>query len=422
MKKQVSSQTQVNLITHPEELIYRSCYASANLSEMLQNAETRSRIRKLPPAQLFFSVKELDQHQIAELLPHITEAQWSAILDLDLWTKDEMSPERFVAWQQHILFSEDAVARKLLRASDLEAWAFTLKKRIQIFEREENDEFSDEALEVGQYETPDGQFMIALPRNAEKARLYQQLLQRLYRLEPVIAIQLIDACRFQTSIDLQEEAYQNRRRRMEDLGFQDYFEAIEIYSARGRDERLPKKQDGPLELGPFPATLPQKKEEGPMLLFRALAALNSEENTRHLIEELFFVCNKLLSADRVAPDQSAQVKNGILKTISCLNLGLESWSQGDLGRAVEGISNHYLLSFFQIGFGHLSELREQAKRKAEKKEPIPGSFHEAALEAMTLDFPTLAEQFGGRISTRFFQTEEDLDWGRNLIDKLSVEN
>jgi hypothetical protein len=346
---------------------------------MLEDVDKRSAIRKLPPAQLFFSVKELDERQIAGLLPHITEAQWTTILDLDLWTRDEMSPTRFIFWQQYILSSEDAVARKLLRAADLEAWAFSLKKNTQVFERGENDEFSNEALALGQYETPDGRFIIALPRNAEKARLYQQLLQRLYQLDAKIAIQLIDACRFQTSIELEEEAYQNRRRRIEDLGFQDYFEAIEIYSGRERNEVLLTKRDRPAEIGSLPARLPHKQEGGPMLLFRALATLRSEDDTQLLIEELFHVCNKLLSADRISPDEPAHVKDGILKTLSCLNLGLESWSQGDLGKAVEGISNHYLLAFFQIGYGQLAQLRTEAKRKV-----------------------------------------EETGWGRELIEKLSV--
>jgi hypothetical protein len=386
---------------------------------MLESAEKRSKIRNLPPAQLFFSVKELDERQVVELLPHVTEFQWAAILDLDLWSRDEMSPERFFAWQKHILSSEDAVARKLIRAADLEAWAFALKKHIQVFERGEDNEFSEEALAFGQYETPDGQFMIALPRNAEKARLYQQLLQRLYKLQPAVAIQLIDSCRFQTSTELQEEAYQSRRRRIEDLGFQDYFDAIEIYSPLEKDGELPAKRDRPPELRSLPAKLPGTREGGPLLFFQALAALGSEEDTQLLIEELSYVCNKLLSADRVSPDDSAQVKNAILKTLSCLNLGLDTWSRSDLAKAVEGISNHYLISFFQIGFGQLRQLRQLAKQKAEAEEPIPGSFRETALESMSLSFPTLAEQIEGKIRTRHFQTEEDLTWGRDLIEELS---
>jgi hypothetical protein len=387
---------------------------------MLQSAEKRSAIRKLPPAQLFFSLKEVDESQVAELLPHITEEQWAAILDLDLWTKDQMNPERFVAWQRHILSSEDAVAKKIMRATDLEAWALALKSGIQVFERGEDGEFSEEAVTWGRYETPDRHFMIALPRNAEKARLYHQLIQRLYQLDPATAMGLINSCRFQGSTELEEAAYQNRRRRIEDLGFQDYFDAIEIYSYRDCDEALPEKKYHYLELGSLPARLPQKQGDGPLLLFRALASVTHEKDTRLLIEELFYICNKLLSADRISPDQSAQVKEGILKAISCLNLGLDCWSRGDLGKAVEGISNHYLLSFFQIGFGQLTELKQEAKRRSDEKEPEPGSFLEAALDAMSGQFPELAEQFEGKISTRFFQTEEDLNWGKQLIEQLSA--
>ncbi len=421
MSEEPEVRQQRDLISRPEEIIYRSCYASADLEQMLQNAEKRSAIRRLPPAQLFFSIKELDESQIFELLPHITEEQWATVLDLDLWTKDQLNPDRFVSWQRHILFTEDAVARKLLRATDFEAWAFAVKRSILIFARGEDGEFSEEALNYGQYETPDGLFLIGLPRNAERARLWHQLLQRLYQLEPRVALALLDSCRFQTSAELEETAYQNRRRRIEDLGFQDYFEAIEIYSPRDCDEKLPekKRQTDP---GVLPARFRQSEAGNPLLLFRALAALGKEKEIQLLIEELFYVCNKLLSADRIPPDEPAQVKRVILKALSCLNLGLDCWSCGDIGKAIQGISRHYLLSFFQIGFGRLIELQKEAQLKSKQGGPIPGSFLEAALEALSRPFPELAEQFEGKIRTRFFKNEADLSWGKQLIEQLSLKD
>lgn len=418
MKEKPVRHTKVDLTNNPEELIYRSCYATAALTEMLETAELRSAIRRLPPAQFFFSLKELDEAQIADLLPHITEEQWSTVLDLDLWTKDEMNSERFVEWQQHMLASEDAVGRKLLRATDLEAWALALKNGIQVYERGEDGEFSEEAVTLGQFETPDNNYLIGLPRNPEKARLYHQLIQRLYQLDAKLTIGLINACRFQTSMELEEDAYQNRRRRIEDLGFQDYFQAIEVYSYRDCAEVLPRKRNN-FEVGSVPARLSQKQADGPLLLFRALAAVEDSEDTQHLVEELFYVCNKLLTADQVSPDEVAQVKKGILKAISCLNLGLDCWSGGDLGKAIEGISIHYLLSFFQIGFGQLTDLKQEVQSQSEELEPIPGSFLEAAMDAIVGLFPELAEQVEGKIRTRFFQTSEDLGWGRQLIEQLS---
>ena len=408
-----------SLVEKPEELVYRACYAPADLASLLESAETRSSIRKLPPAQLFFSLKELDESQIAELLPHITEAQWTTILDLDTWSKDELSSDRFLSWEKYILACDEAVARKLLRGTDPELWVFSLKRGIQVFPRDEDGEFGEEALSLGQYTTPDGNYMIVLPRNVEKARLYQQLLQKLYGLDPALATGLIESCRLLTSSELEEEAYQNRRRRIEDLGFQDYFDAIEIYTCRNPDEELPTKSSEDLrETSSIPARIPGEPEEGPLLVFQALASLAVKQEIQWLVEELFYVCNKLLSADRISPDQPDQIKRGLLKTISCLNLGLDAWSQGEIGRAVEGVRQHYLQSFFQIGYGRLIGLQEEAQQSANQFEPDPGSYLEAALEAMQQAFPELAEQTEGKISKRFFQTEEDLHWGRKLLEQL----
>ena len=420
VSKRLSSHGMGDLTNRPEELVYRSCFAPVDLDEMLQSADRRSAIRKLPPAQLYFSLKELDDDQVVKLLPHITEEQWATILDLDLWTKDELNTDRFLSWERHILSSEDAVARKLLRATDLEAWVLALKRGIQVFARGEDNEFDEEATTSAQYETPDGNYRIALPRNAEKARLYQQLLRRVYELDSKVAAGILESFRFQTATELEEEAYQNRRRRIEDLGFQDYYDAIEIYTCRDSLESLPKKKPQDLlELSTVPAKLPHRQEDGPLLLFHAFTAVSNERDVQLLVEELFYVCNKLLSADRISPDEPGQVKQGILKAISCLNLGLDNWAEGSVSKAVEGILNHYLLSFFQIGYGRLTELQIRAKSRSAESPPDPGSFLEAALDAMSEQFPKFTEQSEGRIRDRFFQTEKDLSWGAKLIDQLN---
>ncbi|UCF36525.1 MAG: hypothetical protein JSU96_17145, partial [Acidobacteriota bacterium] len=183
MSNQESSKTVSPLIQRPEELVYRACYAPADLQSMLESSETRSKIRRLPATQLFFSLKEMDDQEIVSLLPHLTEEQWTAILDLDLWTKDRISAGAFLHWQRHIVEAEDAVARKILRATDHEYWLSILSRNLQVFAKTEEDEFDgepDEEREV--LISPDGYFLIGLPRHGEMARLIRSLLIRLYQL------------------------------------------------------------------------------------------------------------------------------------------------------------------------------------------------------------------------------------------------
>ena len=87
--------------------------------------------------------------------------------------------------------------------------------------------------------------------------------------------------------------------------------------------------------------------ERPLLLFEAATALSSETEIQSFLEALLFVCNKIIAADRTPLETPAQVRKAIGKAIRGINLGIDTWSQGDLSRAVGGIREHYLQFFFK---------------------------------------------------------------------------
>lgn len=408
----------ITWLEQPESLVYRSCYAPVDLREMLASADSRARIRRLPAAQFFFSLKELDDEEISRLLPHITDEQWTTILDLDIWNRDQADLNRFLDWQRHILSPEKAVAHKLARAADAELWELAWKKELHILARSEEDEFEGEPeAERDYFETPDRQFLVGLPCDPEKARLLRLLIFRLYELEAESAAVLLNSSRFRTTIELEEEAYQERRRRLEDLGFQDYFEAIEIYTPRELHEKLPLKiMESPVEVSQIAARLPQR-HEGPMLLLQAFAAFQSAPEIQSLVEELFFVCNKLLSADRVSTSDPGRIQKSIRKVISGMNLGLDCWAEGDLGRAVEGIRRHYLLSFFQLGYGQILDLQKQAGVLRSQCTPEAGSRLDLLLQGLQRRYPRKLELRGGKPGYRFFETRSELETTRNHLSQ-----
>ena len=61
-------------------------------------------------------------------------------------------------------------------------------------------------------------------------------------LEPAYVAILFESSAARTSAEIEEVAYQSRKSRVETMGFQDYFEAIEIYTFFPPEEALPKKE------------------------------------------------------------------------------------------------------------------------------------------------------------------------------------
>jgi len=399
----------------PEEMIYQSVYAPVDLEEMLSSADLRGRIRRLSAPHLFFGIKELEDQKIMKLLPHITEQQWTGILDLHLWSRDEMSTGAFLEMERHITQAEDPVASKLLRGTDPELWELLFKRNVEIYGKIDEDQYEVEPPEGEWMETPNRDYLITLPHNPEEARLLRALIVRLYQLDAEYAAILIESCRARTAIEIEESAYQNRRRRVEDMGFQDYFEAASLYTRLPPGEPLPrKKPEGIREVSTLPARLTERLEDS-LLLFEALARITEPQQSQTLVEELFFVCNKVISADSASPTDPAEIKTTIRKAITGINLGLDCWSEGNLAKAVEGLEHFYLQSFFQVGYSRLMELQQEARTVRKTSPPEPGSFPEAVLDQLLERYPLLTELVEDRIRSRFFQTRQDLDKAREFF-------
>ncbi len=406
-------------IDRPEEIVYRSCYAPVDLNSLLTSAETRSKIRRLSLPPLFFGLQELDDQEVAQLLPHATEEQWRGVLDLALWSRDRALVGDFIRLQRHLLSAEDAVARKLFRASDPLLWELTFRRHLDVRMRLEEDEYEEEPdRERDWMVTPDNDFLIGLPEEPEKARLLRAMLARLYQLDPQMVPVLLRESRSRTSAELEESAYQERRRRMEDLGFQDYFDAIAVYTPWDERDRLPEKSWTPseeLSLAPVPVA---NSPADALLLFSALANVTDPKESNQLLEELFFVANRVLSADRVSPADAKRVKQGIRKAVTGINFGLDRWSGGDRFKAAEGIRRHYLQNFFQIGYGRLLQLRRQARLVQSKAPPPPGSLDEALVESLSRRYPMMVLQTPKRLLRRLIRTEDESRRVQKRLDQL----
>jgi len=412
---------QAALKRKPEELIYRSGFAPSDLHALLASADTRSLIRRMPPAQFAFAVRELDEEEMAALLPNITEEQWAALLDLSLWKKDRVACSAFFGLHRHLIPAADAVARKILRAADRELWELFFLRELKVYAKLDDDTFEGEPEDRPSMVTPDGYFLLGLPRHTEKAELLRSIIERWYSLEPETISLLILNTRYRTPSELSEAAYLNRKRRIEEWGFPDYYDAIDIYAPLSLRDPLPRKpapQEG-LQ-NELPSIRPvDKSPTGHLLLFRALAVVEDPKAMESLVEELIHVCNRVLSADRATSGTPAQIRREIRKAVAGINLGLSLWSDDDPVKAADGIQHHFLASFFRIGYGQLIQLRQQAREVLGRVVPEPGSFLESAVEGLLSRYPHVVEKGPKRIHRRYFESAADLKTSYGSLDGLA---
>ena len=404
------------LVRQAEELVFETLYSPVDLSALLATADGRGRIRRVSPAHLYYGLQKLEDSEITTLLPHVTQEQWTGVLDLDLWSKDEMSTGAFLYLEGFIAGADDPVARKLIRAADPELWSLLFKRRLRIHQRIEEDEFEGAPEEGERLETPDGAFLLILPEDPEESRRLRALVSRLFGLDPELATILLLEAQARTSVELEEEGYQNRKRRIETAGFQDYFDSFEIFSVLSPDDPLPeKKRESIVELSTLPILRASPASEQ-LLLFQAISSIADPSDHQLVLEEFFFVCNKVLSADQASPADQEQVRTSIQKTLTGINLGLDWWSEGNLQKASDGLTRYYLQSFFQHGHSRLMELRQRAQSVSTP--PALGSFEEDFLEALTRPYPLLAEMREGKIGRRLFRSRDDLEEARTVLERV----
>ncbi len=406
-----------DLVRKPEDAIYRACYSPVDLHDLLASSETRGRIRKLPAVQVFFGLKELDEEEIAALVPHVTREQWQAVVDLDVWDRATASTERFLSLQRHLLSAEDAVARKLIAATDRDLWELLFRRQLKIH-RKIYDDLEGEPGEGEYFDTPDNRYLLVLPRNPDVARLLRAVILRLYALDAEWTAITLESATSRTKVEIMETAYRSRTERVEEMGFQDYFDAIGIYTPIYPGERLPRKRsDEPEALSELPA-LAKKPGRGPLLLIQVLARASQDGDIGELLEELFFVCNKLLTADRISPSSPKSVRRGIKKAVAGINLGLEIWSDGNLEKAVAGMKSVHLQSFFQRGYAELVTIRKAAQLLASKWIPSPGSLEEAFLQSLVRVYPMRVVRKGDRFGRRFFERREQVEVALGRLAEL----
>jgi hypothetical protein len=201
------------------------------------------------------------------------------------------------------------------------------------------------------------------------------------------------------------------------MGFQDYYEAVEIYAPILPGENLPVKEKSKEHLSTLPASA-RAPESGALLLMQALAYLSRSRDISALLEELFFVCNKILTADRVSPGEPRLVRKGIRKALTGMSLGLDLWSEGNFERAARGVQELYLQSFFRLGYTRLLELREKAQATSAKRQPEAGSAEAALLKGLLRKYPIQSRrrEAGARLRWRFFSAAEEVQKAEKRLE------
>ena len=224
---------------------------SRRADSLFATADPVGAIRALPPDEFFYVLHELGFPEALEILVHGTAEQVQGALDLALWDRDQISTERADEWLAAIAQAPFETVGAWARSLDIELVALLIRQRARIYDLS-LEEPPDEPEGV-LFDTPDRLFTLELLGDEQTQRMTQQLMENLYRADQFMMRRFLVGMRSELDSELEQTAFRWRSGRMADLGFVDFYEALEVY--RELDPASVQLESGPVALGQPPDEL-----------------------------------------------------------------------------------------------------------------------------------------------------------------------
>ncbi len=195
------------------------------IQELLK--EGRS-LASVPMQPMYVASRALDAAHMSQLLPRLSAQQRTVFLDIDLWTRDQLDPERFSYWlEAYSICPDEAIRREFAKSSEFYLY---LKARFNVWTFDAEDpEYPDHDY---YFLTDDNLLLFEYSEDFAQVDQAKELIRELYS---EMGVEHAYAYLFKLVSDsfssLQEEEYQTKKDRLRDFGFVDYYEALEYESA-----------------------------------------------------------------------------------------------------------------------------------------------------------------------------------------------
>ncbi len=329
-------------------------------------------IRALPADEFFYVLHELGFPDALEVLIHGSAEQVQGVLDLAIWDDDRLSLERGTEWLAAIAQAPYETVGAWARGLDVELLALLLRQRTRVHELSEEQEAPADT-EGTLFTTPDRLFALELLGDETTQRITQRLVEELYRADHEMMRRLLVGLKGEMDSELEETAFRWRSGRLADLGFVDFYEALEIY--RELDPTSVRLSAAPSSPG---RTEDEAARVLPLVMVdrlagttpfaRAVAGLGPDEAPK-VHAALALLCNQVLSADRVSPGDDEAVAGVLGRVAATLDLALEYLNRRDQSEGTAVLRGLSLPLLFRVGVSLTGKLRKLA-RSLETRSPF----------------------------------------------------
>lgn len=358
---------------------------------LLEGPEPERAVRALPGDELYYVIHEIGLRDSGEILAMARPEQVQAVLDFGLWERDHLVPERAGEWLEVIAEAPYEKIGEWVAGLDVELFALLLRQTSHIYDLTQEEAPDEPAGTL--YPTPDGFFVLdvtgvdteelgddeaaaeAGPATTS-ARAMIRIIDALYRADRDLARRLLVGAKMELDSELEELAYRWRQGRMADLGFEDYYDALEVYrELEPASVRIGETEPGKTRVRPLdhneekegiaasvraPSALVERLTHGGSPFSRGVQGVHSADEVAELHFALVALTNRVLAADRVTPGDDAAVTAALERQLATLDLAVEFLARGDAEREVEAVRTVPLVRLFRLGVSLVGKVKRLA--------------------------------------------------------------
>lgn len=283
-----------------------------NIPDANELLEHKSQISKVPVGPMYLGLKKLDADTLTEIIPYTTPKQRSAFLDIDLWVKDDLDVSDFGYWLETYshLKNNPEIQLEFAKSDQFQLY---LKSKLNIYTFDlEDPEYPDHD---NYFLTEDNLLLFEYDENYPYAEEIQEFVKLLYS---ELGVENAYTFLFKAVADnfytFCEDQYQNKKSRMQDLGFVDYYDSLSLEAPFRNIEEI--KHFILTKKGDLASLDPQLQSEKRLISINdtdseLIREINNLENDRkeYLDFSLFYTINSSMAYSQGYKKGSVAIKN-----------------------------------------------------------------------------------------------------------------
>jgi hypothetical protein len=403
------------------------------IDALLSAEDAAAAVAALAPNEVFELVQEVGFADATDLIQLATPAQIRGCIDLDAWDKDHALTEPMKPWLATVMDAGFEKLGEVWHGLDPELRALFLQRNAEIFDLGLDENPDDDPEVEGEDEKPvymtvDRMFALRLLGDEDTVRLVIQLIDDLYRADADLARHTIMAARSELGSYLEETSYRWRSGRLADLGYVDFYDALELFRpldvdkvsiGEGTGDRAVAEVDVDDGSRALPVAIAEEVVHQSFFA-RALGRTEPAESER-LEQAILLLVNKVLAAGRAKPGQPEVVRRAARFAMATVSLGLETVTRGDLDRAVLALRSIALLRLFRVGYTITLKLAKLAQSLAPRA-ATAGSPARELVAALVSPRPLLsrAAELPPADGMRPFESQADVRRAAELLTQLAA--